>query len=89
MGLRALLVDWGVTSGPSVAVLALQRAAGTDEDGVLGPVTVAAANRLDAGRLAAFVLAHREQFYRRIAVEDPSQERFLAGWLARCQEFAA
>ncbi len=39
--LRALLVDWGVHSGPQTAIRALQRVLGVRLDGVLGPQTLA------------------------------------------------
>ena len=40
--LRALLVDYGVHSGPRRAIMDLQRAAGVTVDGTIGPQTLAA-----------------------------------------------
>jgi len=85
--LRALVVDWGVNSGPGTAAKALQRAAGVTADGAIGPKTLAAVNAADPRKLHDSVLSQRESFYRRLASEDPSQQRFLSGWLNRCREF--
>lgn len=89
--LRALLVDWGVNSGPTKPIKALQKALGfspSSVDGVLGPNTAAAANAGNTELLHNSVLAQRVDFYKALAAKDPSQEKFLHGWLNRCQEFA-
>ncbi|MDA8217271.1 MAG: hypothetical protein M0Z94_06595 [Dehalococcoidales bacterium] len=91
MSLRALLVDWGATSGEVPPTKALQRAlqfAPSAVDGVIGPVTAGAANAGNADALYASVLAQRVAFYQKVATGNPSQEKFLAGWLDRCDEFS-
>lgn len=87
--LRALVIDWGVNSHPRTSTKALQRAAGVKDDGALGPVSLAAINGGDASALFDAVLSAREAFYRSIVSRDPSQSRFLNGWLNRCAEFRA
>lgn len=87
--LRALVIDWGVNSGPKTAAKALQRAAGVYPDGALGPVSLTAVNGGDASVLFDAVLSAREAFYRSIVSRDPTQSRFLNGWLNRCAEFRA
>lgn len=81
--LRATLVDYGVHSGPAAAVKALQRALGVKVDGVLGPVTLVAANQRDGRRLALSVLAGRLRHIGRIITDSPSQAVFAAGWMNR------
>ena len=86
--LRVNLIDWGVTSWIVWPVKALQRALGftpSAADGVLGPVTLAAANGRAATPLCASILAQRAAFYRAYAAANPSQAQFLAGWLNRCR----
>jgi hypothetical protein len=58
-------------------------------DGVLGDKTRAALEavvRVPAAGMAAIVIAYRDATkarYRAIAAANPSQKRFLAGWLNR------
>lgn len=87
--LRALVVDWGVTSHPRTSAKALQRAVGVTADGSIGPITLAAVNSADPRALFGAVLSAREAFYRSIVDRDPTQSRFLNGWLNRCAEFRA
>jgi lysozyme family protein len=86
--LLALVVDFGVLSGPVVATKALQRAIGVLDDGVLGPKTrrVLAAQ---AGSLDVYnrLLAERIGHHVRIVLLNPSQRRFLDGWLTRLVSF--
>ena len=86
-GLRALVVDWGVTSGPHPASVALQSAVCVKQDGILGPITFAAINSGNTAAIFSSVLNRREAFYRADAAVDPSQRKFLAGWLNRCERF--
>ena len=85
--LRAFLVDWGVNSGTGTAIKAVQRRTGCAADGALGPRTAAAINAADASALLGQLIDDREAFYRSIVARDPSQRRFLAGWLARNNRF--
>lgn len=56
---RLAVFDAAVNSGPRQAVLWLQRAAGVDADGVIGPKTLAAMQALDAHALRSRILAQR------------------------------
>lgn len=84
--------DFGVNSGPQLAIQALQECVGTKADGVIGPKTVAAtvlACRPDGGRSLNIQLARwRAMMLARIVRRDPSQLAFLAGWLKRTLDFA-
>ncbi len=86
--LLALVVDYGVLSGPQAATKALQRAIGIHDDGVLGPQT----RRLlvaQGGSAEVYkrLLADRISHHCEIVLTNPSQRRFLRGWLSRCVSF--
>lgn len=85
--LRALLVDFGVNSGPRAAVRTLQKAIGVKVDGVLGPATIAALKVADASKLFRIVLQGRMYYIADILRRDPTQRVFAAGWLRRLAEF--
>jgi len=53
-------------------------------DGGMGPNTIAEANAV-TGDLGQEFSNQREAFYRHIAANNPSQGRFLQGWLNRVQ----
>lgn len=84
--LRALLVDYGVHSGPRRAVMDLQRAAGVTVDGTIGPQTLSAVAVQGADRLRRAVLQARGRHLARL-LSDPSQRVFAGGWLNRLMEF--
>lgn len=84
--LRAIVVDAAVHSGPRQAVILLQRALDVDEDGILGPVTLNAANQLestDAEKLMVRVLTARMRFLVNLVIKSPDQLAFLNGWTER------
>jgi len=61
----------------------LQRALGVDDDGIIGPLTLAAVRRTDPALLARDMILERLDFYRAIVAARPDQLVFLVGWLAR------
>lgn len=86
--LLALVVDYGVLSGPVAATKALQRAIGIHDDGVLGSQT----KRLlvsQGGSVEVYkrLLAERISAHVEIVLTNPSQRRFLRGWISRCVSF--
>ena len=78
-----LQFDTAVNMGPGRAVRFLQHAVGVKVDGGFGDDTKAACASCDMGELLTRYCDKREQFYRELARTDPSQERFLRGWLNR------
>jgi lysozyme family protein len=84
---KSLLVDWGVNSGPSIAIKALQSLCGLPEDGILGPATAAAANKISGEDLVNGLVAKRVQMIGRLITKDPSQAKFASGWLNRAVEW--
>lgn len=78
------VIDWAVNSGHPVAIRALQRRVGATVDGIYGPETQAAVDRVDRRRAAAGVVADRLRFLGRIVTDDPAQHaRNMAGWANR------
>lgn len=86
-GLRAQLVDDAVLSGPLAAVTTLQLALGVKPDGMLGPVTVVAANQADPVVLRRQLVIARSLRLARIVQQDPTQASFIVGWLTRALGF--
>lgn len=80
------LIDWAVLSGRNAAIKGLQRAVGTKVDGMLGPHTIGETNRRVSG-LVNKLVKERVLHVAAIVKADPSQVRFLKGWLNRALEF--
>ena len=76
---RYVMFDGAVNSGPTQAIKWLQRSVNVNDDGVIGPKTLAAANAVDAQRLKTVVLAQRLRFMTDLA-NWPS---FSRGWARR------
>jgi lysozyme family protein len=80
--------DLAVHTGISQAIKLIQRAlraAGTQvaEDGIIGPITLKAINEADSTDLLAALKSESAGYYRLIANANPSQQKFIAGWLNR------
>ena len=87
--LRAQVIDDAVLSGPRQAVKDLQRALGdVTVDGQLGPTTRAALDSAGARLVHARLIQTRTVRLARLVQRDPTQARFLAGWLTRATAFA-
>lgn len=84
--LNILHFDCAVNSGSRVAGKTLQRALGFPEsqvDGIVGPATLSAAASADIVTVAKTWLQLRRDFYQQIVKRNPTQAKFLNGWLAR------
>ncbi len=91
-----LLVDYGVTSGPELAIRAAQQAVGVDIDGKLGPVTSKAINADDADAVRERVVILRLKAIGRLVTFSAKQHTNLApecqgnncsGWINRFVTF--
>ena len=86
----AELFDCAVNCGAGSAAKMLQRTVGANPDGAMGPDTlrlIAAA--VEARGIQAIVAGMKEQRrdrYRQIATNDPTQGKFLKGWLNRVDQ---
>ena len=87
MKVRSLLVDWGVNSGPAIAIKGLQAVCGVSQDGILGPQTLSVAATLHPEDLVNGLVAKRVQMIGRLITNNPSQAKFAAGWLNRAVEW--
>jgi lysozyme family protein len=85
--LQAQLVDYGVNSGPSIAIQKLQQILGVPVDGILGPGTIAALSQLHPEDVANHLVALRVKMIGQIVSKNPSQVKFLNGWLDRALQF--
>lgn len=72
LNLQALVVDAGVQHGTEDAAKMIQRAAGTQPDGRLGPVSLSAINSHDARALRALVCGARIRLYGSLVSHDPA-----------------
>jgi lysozyme family protein len=93
-GLRFALVDFTFLFGQDDSIPALQRIVGTRPDGVLGPLTAAAANAGEARHLVNELAVERIRLHAARVVEDlkarglfVGQVQFLRGWLNRAIGF--
>lgn len=75
---RYPLFDYAVNSGPGAAARALQRVLGVTDDGVIGPMTIAAANSY-TGHLGAVLTGYRLEFMTDLRTWDT----FGKGWSRR------
>lgn len=77
-----LLVDWYWNSG-AYGIRIPQKVLGVTIDGAVGEKTLAAVNGYpDQRQLFRRLWNERKEYYQRLA-SDPTQKRFLSGWLNR------
>lgn len=93
--IQPVMLDAAINSGPGQAIRFLQQVLNDGGygpltvDGGIGPMTVAAATKANAAMGTGLIRAlveRRRAFLQRLAVDNPSQQRFQAGWMARCDE---
>jgi lysozyme family protein len=78
-GASLSIFDFAVNAGVRRAAMELQGILGVEQDGAIGPLTIAAVNRADVGTLLAGYASAREAFYRACY----QFHTFGAGWDAR------
>lgn len=81
------IVDFGVTSGPRLAIQKLQEILNVNVDGVLGSDTLAKVQVSRETGINNNLAASRIKMIGRIVQKNPSQLKFLSGWLNRALEF--
>lgn len=81
-----ILVDWVWTSGKWGIVLP-QRLLGLSDDGQVGSKTLISVNSANQKELFNKIFEARKKFFQDIVKSNPSQERFLKGWLNRLEDF--
>jgi hypothetical protein len=73
-----------VNRGVGTAAILLQKILGVMADGIIGPVTIKAANKLRDNELEALYRAARRADYERIIKINPKLAQYRGTWLARC-----
>lgn len=81
-----LLVDWVFTSG-AWGVKIPQRILGLKQDGNVGQLTLNAVNSANQKELFNKIFEARKKFFNDIVKNNPSQKRFIKGWLNRLNDF--
>jgi lysozyme family protein len=85
--LQAQLVDFGVNSGPQLAIMKLQECVGADVDGILGPQTLHLLEGIYSPGINNRLVSARIKMIGRIVTKNPSQLKWLNGWINRALEF--
>lgn len=89
--LQPQLFDAAVNHGPPRAIMWVQHLVGAEVDGVIGPETRAKteAEVRDHGweGLNDAIVELRRTYFRSLAAGDPTQRKFLKGWLTRADSF--
>ena len=80
-----ILVDWTWCSGKWGIVIP-QRILCVPDDGIVGPLTISAANSINPEHFIAQIYDARKEFLRQIVRKDPAQQKFYKGWLNRLAE---
>jgi lysozyme family protein len=85
-GVANKLFDMSVNMGQDTAAKILQRSAGVDVDGVLGPKTMAAVNGMDPEKLMNELRIQSALHYRDLVAKNSKLQEFLPDWLARARK---
>jgi lysozyme family protein len=85
--LMSQLVDWGVLSGPVVAIQHLQKLLGVTVDGQLGPLTLATLGKRDPLVLNNQLVDDRVLMLARVVQKHPTDLEFVFGWQSRALSF--
>jgi lysozyme family protein len=83
VGVDYAVFDFAVNAGVGRAAKFLQRAVGALDDGAIGPGTLALVAKTTPGKLLDNFAEQKEAFYNTLADKNPTQQKFLKGWLAR------
>lgn len=75
--------DFAVNAGVVTAARLAQIVCGVTPDGKVGQKTVAALNAIDPDRFVLVYALAKLARYRDIVTRDPTQQKFLLGWLNR------
>jgi lysozyme family protein len=81
-GLDYLMFDFAINAGPGRAIKTMQKAIGTNPDGVIGAKTMQALKTADQKDLIAKFSMEKELFYKAL----PTFATFGKGWMRRVAE---
>ena len=81
-----ILVDWLWTSG-KWGIIIPQRILKVNPDGLVGQQTLSVLNDANQRGLFGIIWDYKKQFLENIVKNDPSQQRFINGWMNRLKSF--
>lgn len=81
------LIDWGVNSGPAIATKNLQEILKIKADGVFGAKTLEALINTADQAINNRLVAARVEMIGRVVQKNPTQLKWLTGWLKRAVSF--
>lgn len=84
--LQTIFLDQGILHGPQSCIRIIQRVMKMPSDGIMGPLTIGAVNFTNSKIFAKKFIFWLQNSYVDICVNEPSQLRFLKGWIARTQD---
>lgn len=84
--LANILVDWVWGSG-KWGIIIPQRLLGVVADGIVGNKTISSLNAQDPEKFHKLVWNARLKFLNDIVKRDPSQKKFIKGWINRLNDF--
>lgn len=92
--IQDLVFDMNVNMGLHGSALIVQYAlndmgSNIPEDGVIGVSTLNEINKYDVVKLRAAIVQERRDWYTDIVKTNPSQSKFLSGWMKRADDFEA
>jgi lysozyme family protein len=79
------IFDFGVNAGIRRSIKAIQKIVKVDVDGIVGPQTTEAINKSDLSLVLLFKQS-RKMYYFDLVRRDPTQEKFLQGWINRIDQ---
>jgi lysozyme family protein len=82
-GVDYAVFDFAVNAGPGRAAKFLQQSVGATPDGAIGPGTMALIAKATPTDILQKFAQQKEAFYNGLAEKNPTQQKFLKGWLNR------
>ena len=82
-GVDYAVFDFAVNAGPGRAAKFLQQSVGATPDGAIGPGTMALVAKATPTDILQKFAQQKEAFYNSLAEKNPTQQKFLKGWLSR------
>lgn len=83
-GVASCLLSFAINDGTQREIMLLQQVLGfTQTDGIMGPVTLAALNKMPPITLAAGLRKAQLGFYNMLVAKQPTDARFMVGWTRR------
>jgi lysozyme family protein len=82
-GVDLVIMDAEVMSGAGTGAKLLQAALAVEQDGDIGPATLAAVKATDTATLIRAVSSRRRAFYAALVIRSPQDKVFYDGWMNR------